>query len=179
MRPAGARRELSGTAGWTYILKSEPGTSLRAAGWRIVGETTARFVGLPEPAAGASGAAAGEDSSGCPLHEIVVPRYIMVYSSRAALRAVLYGPPKQGRPETPKSARLFEGARKKCSEMSGFSIFLQLCHFIDSLRWHNHRQRPRRGLLRKGNDKLGWIFGHDRYCNLLAGRRYFRPTAAA
>src|ERR1035438_695850 len=26
----------------TYILKSEPGTSLRAAGWRIVGETTAR-----------------------------------------------------------------------------------------------------------------------------------------
>ena len=60
MRAADARRELSGTAGWAYILKSEPGTSLRAAGWRIVCETTARFMGLPEPAARGPGAAAGK-----------------------------------------------------------------------------------------------------------------------
>jgi hypothetical protein len=31
----------------TYILKSEPGTSLRTAGWRIVGETRANTWDCP------------------------------------------------------------------------------------------------------------------------------------
>ncbi len=31
----------------TYTLKSEPGTSLRAAGWRVVGEVTARSWDTP------------------------------------------------------------------------------------------------------------------------------------
>jgi SLT domain-containing protein len=40
--PAGAPRRLG-----TYTLKSESGTSLRVAGWRTVGETTARSWSCP------------------------------------------------------------------------------------------------------------------------------------
>lgn len=31
----------------TYILKSEPGTSLKAAGWRLIGETPGRSWSVP------------------------------------------------------------------------------------------------------------------------------------
>jgi hypothetical protein len=44
----------------------------------------------------------------------------MIYSSRAALRAVFDGPPKPAAPKTHERGRLFRVRAKKCPEMSGF-----------------------------------------------------------